>query len=77
MNVSSSEYIAPEKTTDRPLVGVPGTRCIEVQALQETTGDADNVMHFILCKPWELKKAYEHKEIYEPIQSFKVHVVIT
>ena len=76
VKVSSSEYIPPQKTTERPLIGAPGTRCIEIEALDSTEEGSDNILHFILCRPWELQKAYEHKEVYEPVQSYKSQIEI-
>ena len=73
IKVVSSEYIKPKRDIEKfkPLVGVPGTRIISVEALKPVD---KGVLHFVLCRPWELEQKIARGELYEPIQSMKINV---
>ena len=75
VRVVSSDYLKPKKevTKQRPLVGVPGTRIIGIEALKPVQ---KGVLHFVLCRPWELEAKIQRGEVYEPIQDLKVNVTI-
>ena len=75
VKVISSDFIKPEQklTKFKPLVGAPGTRIIGLEALQPV---AKGVLHFVLCRPWELEQKIQRGEIYEPIQDIKINIKI-
>ena len=54
IRVISSDYLKPKKEISKnmPLVGVPGTRIIGIEALKSVE---KGVLHFVLCRPWELE----------------------
>ena len=73
VKVVTSDYIKPKMDvlTYKPLVGVPGTRIIGLEALKSVEM---GVLHFVLCRPWELEQKIQRGEIYEPIQSMKINI---
>ena len=75
IKVISSDYLKPKKEVKkhRALVGEPGTRIIGIEAMKPVE---KGVLHFVLCRPWELESKVQRGEIYEPIQSLKISVII-
>ena len=55
------------------MVGVPGTRFLEIQALKMGQG----ILHIILGRPWEVKEAFRKNEVYEPVGDIKIQIKVT
>ena len=66
--VKSGESRYEASSSAKGMVGVPGTRYLEIQAL--TAGEG--VLHIILGRPWEVKEAFSKGEVYEPVGDIKI-----
>ena len=71
IKAGESRYEASSGTTG--MVGVPGTRFLEIQALNIGEG----VLHIILGRPWEVKAAFSKGEVYEPVGDIKIQIKVT
>ena len=54
------------------MVGVPGTRYIEMQGLTPGNG----ILHVILGRPWEVEAAFKKDEVYEPVGDIKLEITV-
>ena len=64
IRLSNSRFEPPKSQEEAPiLVGAPGTRFIEIEALQEGKG----TVHMIMGRPWEVQRSFEMGEIYQPV----------
>ena len=55
------------------MVGVPGTRLIEITA----TGEGQGTLHLVLGREWEVKEAFRKGEVYEPVGDIKLDLNVT
>ena len=64
VRLSDSRYTPSKTQEDAPiLMGAPGTRTMELEALSEGKG----TVRLIMGRPWEVQKSFEMGEIYQPI----------
>ena len=55
------------------MVGVPGTRYIDIEGLAEGSG----TLHLILGRPWEVEAAFKKKEVYQPVGDIKIDLSVS
>ena len=73
IKLSDSRYEPAKSQEDAPiLVGAPGTRTMELEALTAGKG----TVHMILGRPWEVQKSFEMGEVYQPVQDIKFEVTV-
>ncbi len=54
------------------MVGVPGTRFIEMQGMTPGKG----ILHILLGRPWEVEAAFTKDEVYEPVGDIKIEITV-
>lgn len=54
------------------MVGVPGTRFIELMGMKEGAG----TLHLVLGRPWEVKEAFRNGEVYQPVGDIKIELTV-
>ena len=54
------------------MVGVPGTRFIELMGMKEGSG----TLHLVLGRPWEVKEAFRNGEVYQPVGDIKIELTV-
>ena len=61
VKLSDSRFECPKQQDEAPiLVGAPGVRIFELEALKEGNG----MVHLIMGRPWEVQQSFERSEIY-------------
>ena len=71
IRLSDSHYEPSEKAPG--MVGVPGTRYIEILG----TGEGKGTLHLILGREWEVKEAFRKGEVYEPVGDIKLDLDVS
>ena len=59
--------------TETGMVGVPGTRFIEITG----TAAGSGLLHLVLGRPWEAAEALRKGEVYQPLGIIKIDVTVT
>ncbi len=55
------------------MVGVPGTRYIEITAKAAGSG----VLHLVLGRPWEATESFRKGEVFQPVGDIKIDITVT
>ena len=58
--------------TEPGMVGVPGTRIIEITATSAGSG----VLHLVLGRPWEAAESFRKGEVYQPVGDIKIDITV-
>ena len=69
---SDSRFEAPVDK-HQGMVGVPGTRYLEIEGV----GKGEGTLHLVLGRPWEVTEAFSKGEVYQPVGDLKFDIKVT